>query len=91
VQIHEILNELTLNRGLFPRRALQEAVAQREGITPELLRILRETQENIREIAQQEDYMAHIYAMFLLAQFREPRAYPLLVEFFLSRAKRYVI
>jgi Protein of unknown function (DUF1186) len=26
--------------------------------------------------------MAHIYAMYLLAQFREPRAYPLIVEFF---------
>ncbi len=26
--------------------------------------------------------MAHICAMYLLAQFREPRAYPLLVNFF---------
>jgi len=26
------------------------------------------------------DYMAHLYAMFLLAQFREPRAYPLVVR-----------
>ena len=26
--------------------------------------------------------MAHIYAMFLLAQFREKRAYPLIVDFF---------
>ena len=27
------------------------------------------------------DYMAHLYAMFLLAQFRETRAYPLMVRF----------
>ena len=27
------------------------------------------------------DYMAHLYAMFLLAQFRETRAYPLVVRF----------
>ena len=27
------------------------------------------------------DYMAHLYAMFLLAQFRDTRAYPLVVRF----------
>lgn len=27
------------------------------------------------------DYMAHLYAMFLLAQFRETRAYSLVVRF----------
>ena len=26
--------------------------------------------------------MAHIYAMYLLARFREPKAYPLIVQFF---------
>ncbi len=82
MQIQEILSALTFNRGDFPRHALQEAVARREEIMPELLRILRETKENIDQIAEQEDYMAHIYAMFLLAQFREPRAYPLLVDLF---------
>ena len=27
-----------------------------------------------------QDYIAHFYAMFLLAQFREVRAYPLMVR-----------
>jgi hypothetical protein len=32
------------------------------------------------QLDAQGDYMAHLYAMFLLAQFREPRAYPLVVR-----------
>lgn len=35
------------------------------------------------------DYAGHIYAIFLLAQFREPRAYPLLVEFFSAPDEDY--
>jgi hypothetical protein len=58
-----------------------QAIAQREAITPELLRVLAEAQHNIEHLIE-SDSMAHIYAMYLLAQFREPRAYPLIVEFF---------
>jgi len=58
-----------------------QAIAQREAITPELLRVLAEAQHTIEDLPE-SDSMAHIYAMYLLAQFREPRAYPLIVEFF---------
>jgi hypothetical protein len=61
---------------------LKEAMARREQITPVLLRILEEAANNIEALYEQEDYMAHIYAMFLLAQFREKRSYPLVVDFF---------
>lgn len=87
--IPEILAQLARHTGDFPRRALEEAVEQREAIIPELLRILEETTANIKEIAEDEDYMAHIYAMFLLAQFREKRAYPLLVGFCTADQKQF--
>lgn len=80
--IPEILDALTTYTGTFPRASVAEAIAQREAITPELLRILEHDAANLAEIAPKEDYMAHLYAMYLLAQFREPRAYPLLVKFF---------
>ena len=57
-------------------------MARREQVTPVLLQILEEAAHNVEDIYEQEDYMAHIYAMFLLAQFREKRAYPLVVDFF---------
>lgn len=87
--IPEILAALTACTGKFPREALREAVAQREAITPALLRILEEATINLAKIAPNQEYMAHLYAMYLLAQFREPRAYPLLVNFF--RADRQLL
>jgi hypothetical protein len=82
MNVEEIIERLKFYDGTFPRQALKEAVARREQITPILLQILEEAAHNIEDVYEQEDYMAHIYAMFLLAQFREKRAYPLLVDFF---------
>jgi hypothetical protein len=82
MDIQEIISQLEYHRGAFPRKALKEAIASKEQITPILLNILEESTANIQELAEQDDYMAHIYAMFLLAQFREKRAYPLIVNFF---------
>jgi len=81
MDIQEILQQFATNTGTFPREAVAQAIAQREAITPELLRVLVEVQHNIEHLIE-SDSMAHIYAMYLLAQFREPRAYPLIVAFF---------
>jgi hypothetical protein len=35
-----------------------------------------------QDLLDEPEYMAHVYALYLLAQFREPRAYPLIVDFF---------
>lgn len=82
MEIKEILSELEYNMGYFPYEAVREAITQKENIVPELLKILENTEKSIREIEEQPNYMAHIYAMFLLAQFREKRAYPLIVDIF---------
>lgn len=82
MRIREILKELEFNYGTLPRKALQAAVANKEQITPELLRVIEEAKQNVQELRYQENYMAHIYAMYLLAQFREERAYPLIADFF---------
>ena len=66
----------------FPREDLEPAIAARDQITPHLLQILEHAVKHAYELAEQEMYMGHIYAMYLLAQFREQRAYPLIVEFF---------
>jgi len=81
MDVQEILQQFATNTGTFPREAVAQAIAQREAITPELLRVLAEAQHTIEDLPE-SDSMAHIFAMYLLAQFREPRAYPLIVEFF---------
>ena len=57
-------------------------MANKELIVPELLAILEQAIENPGELVEQPEYMAHVYAMFLLARFREQGAYPLIVRFF---------
>ena len=81
MEVNEILKQLEFNTGKFPRRAVEAAVACPDKIVPELLRILEHAVEHPEEIEREQGYLAHIYAMFLLAQFRETKAYPLIVRF----------
>jgi hypothetical protein len=84
MSIEEILEAFTScdsERG-FPYAAVDEAVARREEITPGLLHVLEESIRHGNETVGNPQYTAHTFAMYLLAQFREPRAYPLLVELF---------
>ena len=77
----EILHQFERSTGQFARAAVEAAAAHREEITPELLRVLEDTVDRAAQLDAEGDYMTHLYAMFLLAQFRETRAYPLVVRF----------
>ena len=80
--VPEILKELEPYTGRFPMKAMRAAVEQREAITPELLKVLERCAEDPVAFAKREDYMLHSFALYLLAQFREKRAYPLAAKIF---------
>jgi hypothetical protein len=80
--IAEILKELEPYTGRFPMEAMQAAIEQREAITPELLRVVEAIAENTMEFAKRTDYMLPLFALHLLAEFREKRAYPSIVKMF---------
>jgi hypothetical protein len=80
--IPEILKELEPYTGHFPMKALQAAVEQRQAMTPELLRVVEVIAANPAEAAKRENYMLPVFALYLLAQFREKRAYPHIVKMF---------
>jgi hypothetical protein len=80
--IPEILKELEPYTGKFPMEAMKAAIEQRESITPELLRVVGAIADNPTAFAKRGDYMLHLFALFLLAQFRERRAYPAIVKMF---------
>ncbi|OAB62811.1 hypothetical protein AY599_19430 [Leptolyngbya valderiana BDU 20041] len=82
MQLHEILNELRTYRGTFPRYAVKQAIEEREAITPALLEALEYGANNIEELCEDTTAYLHIYALYLLAQFREKKAYPVIVDFF---------
>jgi hypothetical protein len=82
MDIPEILKELTPYTGKFPEQAVRAAIEQRDRIIPDLLRVLEDVAADPLRYSKDPDWMLHIYALHLLAQFREPRAYPLIVKIF---------
>jgi hypothetical protein len=55
--------------GPFAREAVEAAVANREEVVPELLRILGEIVGRAEQLDDEGDGMAHIYAMFCWRSF----------------------
>ena len=82
MELTEIIAELENYTGKFPRQALEGAIEEQEAITPLLLATLEKWKDNLGELLELPDYYLHIYALFLLAQFKETQAYPLIIEFF---------
>ena len=82
MDVREILSRLERIEDCFPEAAVQEAVTHPDDIIPSLLEVLEAVARDPESFASNGDRMIHIYAMYLLAQFREPRAYPLLVKIF---------
>jgi hypothetical protein len=78
--IPEILERLKFETGKFPREAMQAAIAHREEIIPELLREIEAISADGQNIAQRRESNLLIVAVFLLAQFRETRAFKPLVR-----------
>ena len=64
----------------FPKEALKEIRANRAGFTTELLESLDYVYQNAEELHEEDsDYFLHFYAMHLLAEFREKKAFPYLI------------
>jgi hypothetical protein len=72
--VAEIIDALTSCSRQFPAEALSAAMAQRAEITPRLLEILEDVAANPERYAR-EDSLIPLYAAYLLAYFRETRAY----------------
>ncbi|MCF7977213.1 MAG: DUF1186 domain-containing protein [Chromatiaceae bacterium] len=82
MDIDDIKQQLEFVTPRFPRDAVRAAIAQREAITPWLLEQLAQCADDPQALADEPTRMTHFYAMYLLAQFREPAAYPLLIKLF---------
>ncbi|MEM6285080.1 MAG: DUF1186 domain-containing protein [Chloroflexota bacterium] len=81
MNVTEILSALKRPVGTFPLEAVQAAIADPEAVTQGLLNELEHAIQNADALLKDEEYMGHLFAMHLLAQFREERAYPLIVDF----------
>lgn len=82
MELGHILEELAYDPGSLPREAIEAAIAKREQITPYLLAVLEDAVKRIDEVIADDNYQGHLYALYLLAQFREEQAYPLIIQLF---------
>jgi uncharacterized protein DUF1186 len=82
MNVDQILARLQRNEGHFAKDAILEAVVRREEMIPALLNVLRDVANNPEPYAADPETMILTYAIYVLALFRESRAYPLLVQIF---------
>ncbi len=74
----DIIDDLCYLTLGFPKAAVQAAIEQGKKIIPLLLNLLNEVIEDCQSI--NSNYMGHLFSMFLLAQFREKAAFPLMIK-----------
>ncbi len=89
MDIQELLAHLDRHRGSFPEHLVAEAVARQDEVIPILLETLEDIDRDPERWLADQGRMVHIYALYLLALFRETRAYPPLVRIF-SRPGEFV-
>ena len=82
LEVPEIFAQLECPDDSYPKEAILAAVKRREEITPGLLKILEEVAEDVEDYANRDNTFPLTFSLLLLAQFRETRAYPLLVRIF---------
>ncbi len=81
MEVNNIIEELKYYTGELPKEAIKQAIQQKEKITPKLLEMLEYTKNNIDKILDEEDeFFGYIYAFFLLAEFKEKKAFPYLMD-----------
>lgn len=86
MELNDILKELAVfgHDKPVPKQALAEAARQREAITPYLLDAINTVYQKVQEIGDEvcddPSYDLSYYALFLLAQFREQRAFPVFLQ-----------
>ena len=79
--INKIIEHFKYYTPELPREAIKEALEHKEEITPKLLEMLEYTKENLEEIYNEADeFFGYTYAYFILAEFKEPKAFPYLID-----------
>lgn len=85
--IREIIEKIETYKGFFPKDELQTLIDNKKESIPFLLESLSDTEKIYQCLESKADYILPFYALFLLAQFREEKAYPLVYEIFSHKAE----
>lgn len=81
-RVEQILEAFRINLGEYKRVEVDDAIQMKEEITPHLIEILQRVLADPEAYGGDPDYIAQIYAVMLLAHFRETAAHKLIVDLF---------
>lgn len=78
MEVKGIIENLKYNKdGKFQKESVLEAKKKQKEVTEELLNELEKVANNISDYARDQNYML---ALYLLAEFREKRAFPIIIK-----------
>ncbi|WCK55179.1 DUF1186 domain-containing protein [Aneurinibacillus sp. Ricciae_BoGa-3] len=75
-----LIESIEYNNGKFPRNELQQIIERKDEAIPYLIQIVEEVRANPATFIEDQNLINHIYAVYLLAQFRVKELYPLLID-----------
>lgn len=90
MDIDLILTELTAFKEKLPRQALEAAISRQAEITPHLLAVLEAVAKNPLTRLDRPDFTLPEYALYLLAFFKEPKAFPLIIKLFTTQDEDFI-
>jgi hypothetical protein len=79
-EVHEILKPLEYLDQPYPRDAMEQAVANRELVVPDLKKSIEWTIAEFETASGDLDYVLNLYALYLLAYFRETSFLPTVID-----------
>ena len=69
MDFEKLADQLKQFHGPYPKTALEEAINNREKVTPGLLSAIRQTIDDSLDVIDRDDYKLCTYSMYLLAQY----------------------
>ncbi|HEY9060202.1 MAG TPA: DUF1186 domain-containing protein [Pseudobacteroides sp.] len=78
--VSELIKLIEFNKVGFPEPVLRNLVTREQEAVPVLMDVLKKVYDNYKRYANDDDYFGHIYAIYLLAQFRVSDAYKVYVD-----------
>lgn len=78
--VKELIEKISYNDGHFPKNELLEIVNREEEAIPVLLDLVVDVRDNYEKYSEDPNYLAHLYAFFLLAQFRVKEFFPVFID-----------
>jgi hypothetical protein len=80
LRVDEIIKRIEYPGSKLPRKELIEIIENKETAIPYLVKILEELKNNPEKFREDPEYYGHFFAVYLLAQFRETSALPVILD-----------